>query len=150
MQTISQAKEYLKSNFDKGVDCPCCGQLVKLYHRPIYGSQAVSLINLYKLGPGYHHISGFNSGRTGGGDFAKLRFWGLAKEQPNEDDGKRTSGMWAITEKGIDWVLGTISVQKYVDIYNQKPISFSGDQVYIREVLGDKFNYEELMKGQDE
>lgn len=147
MQTISQAKEYLRSNFDKGVDCPCCGQFVKLYHRPIYGSQAVSLINLYKLGPGYHHISGFNSGRTGGGDFAKLRFWGLAEEQPNTDDGKRTSGMWAITEKGIAWVKSEITVQKYVDIFNQTPVSFSGEQVNIKNVLGDKFDYEGLMNG---
>lgn len=145
MKTIQEAKQYLRQTFEKGSTCPCCGQGVKLYHRPIYFNQAFSLINLYKLGPGYFHISAFSTGRTGGGDFAKLRFWGLIAEQPNTDDGKRTSGMWEITEKGINWVLGETTVQKYVDIYNQKPISFSSDQISIREALGNDFNYDELM-----
>ncbi len=29
MNTISEAKQYLRNNFESGVNCPCCDQFVK-------------------------------------------------------------------------------------------------------------------------
>ncbi len=60
LYTMEEAKQLLKDNWEKGIDCPCCTQFVKLYKRPLYSAQAYSLIRLYKLCQDdytYHHIS---------------------------------------------------------------------------------------------
>ena len=149
MQTITEAKQYLRENWEKGVDCPCCNQLVKLYQRPITGSMVTWLIELYKLSKGgngvYFHIT--KIGTDGEGDFAKLQYWGLIAEQEKDpsDTKKRTSGFWTITEKGKNFVEGKITVPSHIKIFNNKQYGFNGSQVYISDCLGNKFNYRELM-----
>ena len=51
-------------------------------------------------------------GYDGAGEFAMLRFWGLIEEH-----GKLK---WRITTKGVDFIFGRLSVQKYVYIYNNE------------------------------
>lgn len=147
--TLEDAKQYTREHWEKGVRCPCCDQLVKLYKRPLYGTIAVNLIRLYKLDRSqYHHIAKIllpNS--SGGGDFAKLIYWGLVEEQQKdeEDTVSRTSGMWKITQKGIDFVNKKTKLYSHVLIYDGRFLGLSGNEVDIKDVLGKKFNYEELM-----
>lgn len=155
MITIQEAKEYLRSNWEKNdTYCPCCNQKVKLYPRPIHHSMAVCLIRLYKLcvsgDPAtYHHVNEFGADGTRGGDFAKLKYWGLTAEKSKDenDDRTRTSGYWAITQKGKDFVLDKITVNKRIYIYDSKKVMQDEEQVSIRHTLGKKFNYGELMEG---
>ena len=38
IETIKEGKEYLRKNFNEGVNCPCCNQFVKLYkNQPLFG-----------------------------------------------------------------------------------------------------------------
>lgn len=147
--TLEQAKQYTRKHWQEGVRCPCCNQLVKLYKRPLYGTIAVNLIRLYKLSHrDFHHITKIllpNS--SGGGDFAKLIYWGLVEEQPKDPDDPtaRTSGMWRITQKGIDFVTGNALVYSHALIYDGQFLGMAGKEVGIKEILGKKFNYEELM-----
>lgn len=148
--TLDEAKQYTRENWEKGVRCPCCDQLVKLYKRPLYATIAVNLIRLYRLNRSeYHHITKIllpNS--SGGGDFAKLVYWGLVEEQPKpaDDTKKRTTGMWRITDKGVQFVEKRRNIPSHVQLYDGRFLGLIGDPVSIVEVLGKKFNYEELMK----
>ena len=59
-------------------------------------------------------------------------------------EGKRTAGMWKPTTKGIQFLLGNLSIPSHVETLNNKVVRFSGDNVFVRDVLGKKFNYDEL------
>ena len=145
MITIAEAKEYLRQNFDKGANCPCCTQFTKRYSRKLTSGMAVALINLYNISDReYVHIE--RLGRLNGGEFAQLAHWGLIEEKPNEDDGtKRTSGYWHITLRGVNFVKGSTRVASHVYTFNGKRLGFSETSTDIHEALGKKFNYSELM-----
>ena len=149
--TIGEAKTVLRENWEKGVECPCCTQLVKLYSRKLYSVMAVMLIKLYKYDKQhpseYVHVSELMwKGQTANYDFSKLRYWGLIAEKTKDADAnKRTSGYWAITDKGRDFVEGRRSISKYVQLFDSKKFGYTGEQVTIKDALGDDFDYRELM-----
>lgn len=104
------------------------------------------LIKLMHMPAGYHHVTEISTANTGSQDFSKLRYWGLISEKPNDKTDKRTSGLWMITDKGRSFARNEIKVQKRVLIYNGKMQGFSEDHTDIIEALGDKFDYQELMR----
>ena len=133
-----------------GYTCECCGQYVKEYKRRLYKSPVLALINLYKLDrlePNlYHHIQEIGATIGNGiGDFAKARYWGLITAMPNDDEDKKTSGYWAITRRGRQFVQGRLRLFKYCHVYNSEVVRFSGDTIYVQDALGVKFSYKELM-----
>lgn len=82
----------------------------------------------------------------GGGDFAKLAYWGLVEEkQLQESADKRTSGYWRITTEGIKFVERKTKIKSHVKIYDSRFFGFSGEDVSIEDCLGEKFSYAELM-----
>lgn len=151
-KTLKEAKKYLRDNFEKGVDCPCCGQFVKKYNRKITSSMAYGLLLLSKLSPEkkWIHVDEIVKisaiSHKAIADFPKFKYWGLiiASDEQREDGSKR-NGMWMITDKGRDFVNGVVKIPSRVLIYNSKFIGFDGDDVTIQEILGEKFNYRELM-----
>ena len=107
------------------------------------------LIKLYHLGEGAHHVREITKGisETGTNDFSKLLHWGMIQPVQNVDTSKRTSGYWSITDRGKMFVNGELAnVPKYVKIYNGQRIGFSEEKTTIIMALGNKFNYQELMK----
>ena len=148
METIKEEKERLRSKWDDGTKCKCCNQQVKRYKRKIGNVGARMLIRLYHLPDDFNHVKEICKGisDTGTNDFSKLLYWGLITQKPNEDETKRTSGYWKITDKGAAFVDGRIVVEKYALVYNQKVWGFSDDTASIQDALGTKFNYNELMK----
>ena len=50
MNTIAEAKQYLRKNFKEGTVCPCCDKYVKAYKRKLNSGIARALIIMYKLG----------------------------------------------------------------------------------------------------
>jgi len=141
-----------------GISCPCCGQLCKVYRRKLNSAMARFLIWLarYTMDRGYDPKVGGPwvemdkfpriQRRPGGGDFAKLRYWGLIEEMDNNDSAKRSSGIWRITPDGMMFVRGHGRVKEAALIYNNACIGFSVEEVTIRGALGTKFNYESLWK----
>lgn len=152
METLIDAKKYLRDNWEKGTDCPCCGQLVKLYSRPMHYTMGAMLIRLYRLSQkdsGYHHVKDIAAGisDTGTNDFSKLKYWGLIEQMPKDPkENKRTSGYWRITQRGVQFVLGQRTEHERVLIFNKKNLGLTGDQIDIKQALGERFNYNELMK----
>lgn len=144
---LSEAKQLLRDNWETGLACPCCGQLVKKYPRKLTTSMAVGLISLYQLA-GFStsipiHIKRIKM--VNGGEFAQLRRWGLIREVKNDDNHKRTSGLWLITQRGVEFVNDKIAVPMYCDTYNGKTLGFSEETTTIKQALGNRFNYAEMM-----
>lgn len=149
-ERMSEAKQYLRDNWENGVDCPCCGQFVKKYKDPLNSSRALSLISLYNQSSGWGehiHISKIKGASGSGGSFAQLKHWGLITDLVNTDTKKRKSGMWEITDKGRAFVLNQIAVPKYMYRFDGKCLGFSEELVTISKALGTKFDYTKLMEG---
>lgn len=160
METIQEAKDFLfaMENFNKGSTCPCCDQFVKLYRRPIHTTMARMLIKLYHFDKLFHpmedrfiHVRYIADGisPTGSNDFSKFTFWKMLEEKPkDENDLKgRTSGHWRITEQGKLFVENSLTVTKYVLLYNDTFYGLMGGRISIRDALGRNFDYDKLMEG---
>lgn len=148
LYTLEEAKQLLKDEWKKGVECPCCTQFVKLYPLKIPAVAVADLIKLYNLVERNHgvfdHVSRFSN--LASRSFAKLHYWKLIEQQPNDDAEKRTSGMWALTRLGVEFVEGDAKVPEKSYIFNMKCYGTSPNEVGIQQALGNKFNYEELMR----
>ena len=130
--------------------CRHCGANSKVYAYKI-GSYARVLIWMAfnDRDGGYLHIP--TSGAiNGGGDYAKLRYWGLIEKSPkNPDPSKRSSGLWRLTTTGRDFALNKTTVNS-ICYYSHPPgevLGFEPDQVSIIDALGKHFDYETLMSG---
>lgn len=156
--TLGEAKQFLRDNWDKdGAICPCCTQIVKLYKFKLRSSMAICLILMDKYFRNhpeeeYVHMTNYlNSIDLPGsirnsGDNAKTRYWGLTeKKEGKREDGSKRVGYWKLTEKGRQFVRGEITVPQYAKLFNNKSYGLTGDEISIREALGTKFNYDELM-----
>ena len=85
----------------------------------------------------------------GTGDGTKAKYWGLIVPMPGQrDDGSTCNGWWRLTRRGRAFVRGWIKVPKYAHIYNDEKLWLSGPRWTIRDALGTKFNYRELMNGE--
>lgn len=158
--TLKEARDYLYASLEDGTKCPCCDRLAKIYvKRTITSSMARGLIHLVKKGlltgerPWYHvqnefAKAGLRAGR--GGDFNKFRYWDMIEPEVGgvRDDGSSRTGIWRVTERGQDFVLGRIRVRKYVAIYAKQRYTeweTNTETMGIRDALGKKFSYDELM-----
>lgn len=155
--TLKEAKDLLRAEWEEGVECPCCTQFVKLYKRKITSSMAYALILLYRYFKNHPdqewvHMNDYLNSIEGlpfpikSGDNAKLRYWDLLEEKPEQrDDGSNRAGYWKLTQLGRDFVRGEATVQSHAKVFNSKCYGLTGEQITIHEALGDKFNYTELM-----
>jgi hypothetical protein len=147
--SIEDANNWIATNNRVGCICPCCGRLVKTYKRKLNSSMSQELITLYLLSVNdsktkyYHHT---HFAKVSSGELSKLKHWGLVCEKNNNSQSKKTSGFWGITEKGILFVQNKITVEKYIYILDAKLISSSKETITITQSLGNKFNYNELLK----
>lgn len=152
MTTVAEAKQFLRENWDEGVECPCCHQFVKRQKRILYSSMAYVLILIYKeqkkIGMdewvNVHQL--MRNQKINVPDYTKFKFWDFleAKIERRDDDSSR-NGMWRITRKGVAFIKGQILAPKYFWVYNDKVFGASDQQVNIKEALGKKFDYMEMM-----
>lgn len=140
-----------EDNADKGFICPCCGSFVKRYKRKLNSNMALVLIHLYRAGiKDFIHVEQFMSYKNlpRSGDFHKLVHWGLLdKKIAKRDDGSNRNGYYKLNDRSIEFVLGRYKCQEKAIIYNGKLEGFEGELITIKDALGDKFNYNELMYG---
>jgi hypothetical protein len=162
--SLEDAKKWLRERFGKGATCPCCNQFVKLYRRPFNYSMAVVLLLMERyyrrVGvsaeewlhvPSYiteavaYHPRGAVAIR--GGDWAKMKYWGLIEEKPEvRDDGSPRAGYWRMTPLGRQFATRAAKVASHVYIYNGEPMQKTADeQITIDDALGTHFNYADLM-----
>lgn len=143
--TIQEGKEWLRSQIRIGAPCPLCNQHAKMYRRKINSGMAHSLIRMYRTaGTGWIHVKliGAQSREEG-----KLAYWGLVEEQAGSGIHGGRAGYWRVTPQGVSFLRGHCKVPKYALVYNGKVFGHEGQPVGIKEALGTKFNYDDLMAG---
>ena len=150
METIKEVKDYLRNNFEEGVDCPCCGRYVRLYKRKLNSGMALTLIRLVKLrGTAKTHVKKFllEHKFNNGHDWSRLKDWGLLEkvEDDEDDSDSKTSGKWKVTPAGLKFVAGKLTVKSHIHVYDNKLLGLYGEDITIQDALGKKFNYKELM-----
>jgi len=153
--TLDEAKQVLRENWEEGVECPCCKQYVKLWKRKLNSSMAHGLILISKKLNGVNTEDWFNMEdyfkelpvpATLRGDMPKLRHWGLLEKKDGvKEDGNKNVGLYKITNKGMLFVTGLITVPERSKLYNQKFYGHEGEFINIETALGNKFNYGELI-----
>ena len=138
-------------NADDGYPCPCCHRLIKRYRRCLNSNMALTLIHLYKSGiRDWVHVEKFlfKNKLPRSGDFHKLVLWGLLDKMEGErEDGSPRNGYYKLNGKAIMFVEGKMSVPKTAKILNGTFEGFEGEQITIKDALGNKFNYQDLMDG---
>lgn len=153
IKSLDDARGYLRNHWEDGCECPACHQHVQLYKRKLNSGMACTLIYIYRED---NHLSKWIQVKEflreqkyrNNHDWTLLRYWNLLEEKPKEEnDDVRNSGCWRITEKGRDFVEGTITVAKHIYLYNGKKYKPTAtvELTTIRQALGDHFSYEELM-----
>lgn len=143
--TIEAGKRWLLARVDHGDHCPLCGQMAKVYKRKINATMARTLITLWNVAE-----RDFAHGPSLPGDtheISQLVWWGLVEEESRARPDGGQAGWWRITDAGISFVMGTASVPKYARIYDGRRLGHEGDPVDIKDALGTKFSYEDLMRG---
>lgn len=143
--TIQAGKNWLRARLDKGERCPLCEQHAQTYKRKINSGMARSLIHMYRLsGLNWVHVRQIGAASREEG---KLAYWGLVEEQTGVGMHGGRAGYWRVTTKGQAFLTGGLKVPKYAKVYNGRVLGFDGGPVTIRDALGTKFNYEDLMAG---
>jgi len=155
---LATLRQEIIDNREEGCQCKICDQNVKMYKRNFYSSMAVVLIKIYNAiaieEDGWLHVEDLLKADTSlpsstRGDFSKAVHWGLLEKQIGErDDGSDRVGYYKITQKGCRFVQGHTTIPKWVQIYNKEVMGFAEEHITIKEALGTKFNYTELMNGE--
>lgn len=149
---LIQLRADLRKKLSDGTDCPLCGQHAKIYRRKINTTLAKALITMYSThdwlpdgGSDYMHVPSL-PGDTH--EASQLAWWGLIEEEHvQRPDGGR-AGYWRLTWRGRCFVEHRIKVPKYAEVYNGRCIGMdSSEMVTIKDALGTRFNYSELMAG---
>ena len=149
--------EWLLSKAKKGLNCPLCGQYVKIYPRTINAAMAKVLILLvrhYKRYPHSRpvHIDSFLSkvcgaNRPTGNNHSLLVHWGLLLKVGTlvSRAGKKRDGYYRPTDLGKQFVAGLKSVPKYVYMYNNARVGESDESISVDSALRGKFSRDELL-----
>jgi len=153
--TLNEARRWLRERLRQpgAVACPCCEQIAKVYKRPLNGAMATFLIRAYRVnGQEFFHVPTFNgedrvTQRAMGvsGYYSMLRYWGFIEEEPTRRPDGGRAGWWRVTDAGAAFVRMETSVQKYILLYDSRLLGFEGEEVMLPDVLGRRFNYNELM-----
>jgi len=150
--TIKEARRDLLDGLDAGLRCPCCGKYARRYRRPFNSTMAGSLCWLVaaseKSPDGWVHVpSTAPRWLLGSNQLPSVRWWGLV-ERSDEDPEPRLKhhGMWRPTPKGIDFAWGRVSVPLKAVTYDGELLDYEGEAVFIGELTGKNFDYEEIMK----
>ena len=149
---LEEAKAWLRDRVDDGERCPCCGQLAKVYKRRMTAFTARAMIAMYR-----HHRDDYVQmpdlirrhlpNQTQGGYATLGLYWQLIEEEKQRRPDGGRAGWWKLTEDGVRFVRGELTVPRYARIYDSRLLSYEGDMISIRETLGTNFDYDALMRG---
>jgi hypothetical protein len=167
--TLSEVWQHIRQHAEDGLDCPACGRRVRIYRRNLNWEMAFVAIRLYRYHLehpwDYSHVRDFTmSGQYAEtfknynwlGDYSKLKWWGLIEEAPPAEGKSGKTGLWRITQLGIEWVTGKIKMPYYVLVFNAERMEYSDlsksgrkrKPSGIRDALGTKFDFDALMRGE--
>jgi hypothetical protein len=132
-----------------GTHCPVCDRWGRIYGRNINRTMAYSL--LWLLSASSDEENWVDVPNTAPRSIVRsnqlptLRWWGLVERLDSDDPTFKHSGMWKVSQKGIDFAHSRIRVPHKVFTYNGEVEAFSMNEVFISECFQDNFDYQEVM-----
>ena len=149
-RSLKEAREWLQDNmYERAVQCPCCDRRTRGYHRKFNAGMAASLILIYRIGKGAWVSTAQMPWICREED--KIAYWGLLEVMPRADrknrpDGGRGQGVWRITDLGVQFVKGQITIGSHAWTFDRKLVAMDDrEMISIQDALGEEFNYQELM-----
>jgi len=146
--SLQEAKDFIKEALKQegGAICPCCEKPAREYKRKITKGLIESLGRLHRFTleeKKPYHYHDFTPNHHGG-DFAKLARIGLLKPAENDDDAKKASGFWSITEEGTQFCLNKIKIPDTLVFYNNQLVRTEGEMRLFSE-FWPEFDYSKLL-----
>ncbi len=139
----------MSKDINAGYVCDYCGSFVKRYRRSFNANMAICLILLYRFNiNGFIKVEDFliKNGMKRCGDFSYLVHYRLLeKQQGKRTDGSSRNGYYRITSLGLMFVEGKVKVPAKFFILHNTLQGFDGGDIDIRQALGKKFSFDELM-----
>lgn len=112
--------------------CPHCHASMVEYRHGLSRALIEGLVRLYRHRKPVN-LSVLELTRNQWDNFQKLRYWDLVARYTDKE-GIRKGGVWTITSKGIEFVLGRIKIPKSVWTYRGERVRYVGDEVLIFQV----------------
>jgi hypothetical protein len=131
----------------KGVRCPVCDRLCKVYPRHLNSGMARTLIWVVKQYLGGQEWVNVARGPTyvlQNREYGRFAHWGFIIQSSNDDPAKRTSGLWRPTRTGIAFARNRKRVPKTAHLYHNEVLLWSAETVNIVDALGKRWDYREL------
>jgi len=150
---LEDARHWLFEKLSTGHGCPCCGQFAKRYRYCFSENVCRFLMVLYRIRKStsrFIHVTEilkYDPQILMSRDFLRPAFYGLIEEAPNPDDAKKKrSGLWRISNRGVDFCEGQLEIQKYVVMYDGRVLWYEEPWVKIWDFNGEHFNYQDAMR----
>lgn len=148
--TIAEAKQYILDNIEEGVECPACTRNVQMQKFNLDHNMASALRILDEhtnQGEYVRTIALFNeyadteSNLNNGGNWTKVKHWGLIESEMTITEEGGSQGNWRITQKGRDFVHGKVKVSKKAKTFKDKLHGYLGDPILITDIKIKPFDY---------
>lgn len=148
-KTLAQArKEYRQTIKGDGGRCPCCRRWGKINGYQITSTQVRGMIWMLKRFRRNQWVELAKAPKwvLRSKSMATLHHWNLLENKSKKDDeDKRSSGFWRLTQTGRNYLRCHITLPKYAFVFDNTLVKFSKEHVDVIQSLGKKFSYEELM-----
>jgi hypothetical protein len=147
--TLSQLRQMAEEGAKK---CKCCGGNIRVYKRKLNSGMARVLCWLVANRMGdWTHINKIPAEIDRGHEIGRLSYWGLVERQENFDTSKRSSGVWRATSEGVSFVLHNTEVPSHAfcSVPGHNILGFEDEMVTVHDILRQRFDYKELMRGGD-
>lgn len=149
MTSLEEARDLVETKIrGKGIHCPCCGKWCKMDKRPINWKMVNALYWIYdntQLGDFVDVPRNAPAWLLASNQHSTLKHWGLVERAPNTDSKKKHSGLWRVTPKGMQAMMGE-PIPKYAFIFDDRCYGFDGPMILLKDVKN-RFDYAELMRG---
>ncbi len=130
--------------------CTCGECEVNTYIRKANSNMALALLCIYRYAPDkYVKVEDLllSHGYKRCGDFSYLTHYGLIQKMLGKrEDGSNRNGFYKITGRGIAFCENSLTIPEKFIIRENKHLGFDGKEVNIKDLLGVKFNYNDLLK----
>ena len=165
---LGESRAHIQKNAEKGVPCPCCGQMVKIYRRKFSAGMAATLVAMYRElrlrersgSPDpwihvEHDLVETGKSPKRARDFSIMRFFGLiqpkARKTRTTGSTAEDTGYWTLTPLGrtcCEFPKRAL-IRKYVKTFDNTAQGFDGPEISVATALaGSKFKLIDLMAGE--
>lgn len=127
-RTVMEARAQVEKDLKAGcqVKDPVTGRVAQVYDRGITRKMVEVMAVIYHLtrkNPDIYVDA--SSLKTRGGDYGKLRHWGLIEQGTDFKQGVlHTKPLWRITAKGISFIEDGIEIPKKVLVFNDRRVGY--------------------------